>query len=339
MYGDIASLLTPAFRFICGFNTATLGYNVRTNPHPAHNAPHLVPCVLGLLAAAHADTPAHSLVVAHVRLPGSGTGRAGPLGSFTHRAPARARPESRQPSSNPAPVRSPLPPNSAWYVPEIRVAHVEAVHKLPARPCPHRLSKTRPAVQHRVPCACTGSSDTGTWRRRQVSANAAGRTNAKCAAATLQCRNSAAVPSRMRSAPEAYPRMRRRTRLKFPAKTSACLPAAAPFPHALAFRPHLRTAHQVTARPFPVKARRSDWIPRHLGSVCVRDSDKWRAGGRGFEAREEGILRKVSETSWEPVNIKSDHNCIQIENLPIANSAKLEIPEFRRASREVSVVT
>ncbi|KAJ7610770.1 hypothetical protein B0H17DRAFT_1221225 [Mycena rosella] len=232
MYGDIASLLTPAFRFICGFNTVRrkrvgvpapsaglhllfaalmhrsyflrmwLGTAIMRrllwatmcvryvcsslralpsltraiflqNPHAAHNAPHLVPCVLGLLAAAHADTPAHSLVVAHVRLPGSGTGRAGPLGSFTHRAPARARPESRQPSSNPAPVRSPLPPNSA------RFQHWKAVHKLPARPCPHRLSKTRPAVQHRVPCACTGSSDTGTWRRRQVSANAAGRTNAK----------------------------------------------------------------------------------------------------------------------------------------------------------------
>ncbi|KAJ7643211.1 hypothetical protein B0H17DRAFT_1216215 [Mycena rosella] len=106
MYGDIASLLTPAFRFICGSvlrvastsasshpapvhtcysrpSCATLGYNMNTNLRAAHDTPHLAPCALDLLAAAHVDTPAHSLVVAHVRFPGSGTGCAGPLGSFT----------------------------------------------------------------------------------------------------------------------------------------------------------------------------------------------------------------------------------------------------------------
>ncbi|KAJ7689704.1 hypothetical protein B0H17DRAFT_1294913 [Mycena rosella] len=153
--GPPASLILPADVVVHGDHSqATLGYNVRTNSRTAHNIPHLAPCALDLLAAAHVDTPAHSLVVAHVRLPDSGTGRAGPLGLFTHRAPARdgtsahsvlgpSAPripptllQSRARAVSAAAQFRPLPAleSAPRHVPEILVARVEAAHKLPARP-------------------------------------------------------------------------------------------------------------------------------------------------------------------------------------------------------------
>ncbi|KAJ7704841.1 hypothetical protein B0H17DRAFT_1301747 [Mycena rosella] len=261
-------------------------------------------------------------------------------------APSTRTPE--QPSTILAPL--PAAPGGAVQVPPLRCPrHVKSRvgPNSPMRgthPCPRRLSKRRSAECRVLAqgARILARGGDGKSLRMQPAARTPSR-----AAATSQHRNSAAVPrvlwqtprSSAHSAPKAYPRMRRRTQLKFPAKTSTRLPAAAPFPHALAFRPHLRTAHRVTARPFPVKARGSDWMQRRLGDVCARDSDEWRASGRGFKARKEGVLRKVSETSWEPVNTMSNHNCIQIEDLPIANSAKLEISGCGRASREVSLVT
>ncbi|KAJ7643217.1 hypothetical protein B0H17DRAFT_1339143 [Mycena rosella] len=121
-------------------NRTALGYN---NPRAAHDTPHLAPCALDLLAAANADTPAHSLVVAHVRQWNGSRGAIGLLdGTPAHsvldpsapRIPPnvlqfRAHAVSAVPQCRPLPALESAP----RHAPDIRVARVEAAHKLPVR--------------------------------------------------------------------------------------------------------------------------------------------------------------------------------------------------------------